>query len=83
MLVADIMTFYGKVLPIGRYGIAGRKTSVLSKALFEETIKHLVRASARNEADELKGIFENVMIGQIPKVGTGIVELISRWSDGE
>jgi len=83
MLVADTMTFYGKVLPIGRYGIAGRKTSVLSKALFEETIKHLVRASARNEADELKGIFENVMIGQIPKVGTGIVKLIAQWPEEE
>ncbi|MCD6371659.1 MAG: DNA-directed RNA polymerase subunit A'' [Candidatus Aenigmarchaeota archaeon] len=81
MLVADIMTFYGKVLPIGRYGVAGRKTSILSRAAFEETIKHLVRASVKREKDDLKGIFENVMIGQVAPVGTGMVELISRWEE--
>ncbi len=77
MLVADIMTFYGKVLPIGRYGIAGRKTSVLSRAAFEETVKHLVRASIRGEVDAFKGIFENVMIGKVAPVGTGMFELIT------
>ncbi len=78
MLVADVMTFYGKVLPIGRYGIAGRKKSVLSRALFEETIKHLVRASIRGEVEDFTGIFENVMIGKVAPVGTGMVELIAK-----
>jgi len=81
MLVADIMTFYGRVLPIGRYGVAGRKTSVLSRAAFEETVKHLVRASIRSEADEFKGIFENVMLGQVAPVGTGMFELIARFEE--
>jgi len=47
MLVADIMTFRGDIRPIGRYGVAGTKTSVLARAAFEETIKHLVRAGIR------------------------------------
>lgn len=78
MLVADMMTFGGEVNSIGRYGVAGAKTSILSRAAFEETIKHLVRASIRNEVDNLQGIFENVMIGQVVPAGTGMFELIVR-----
>lgn len=78
MLVADIMTFGGDVSSIGRYGVAGAKTSILARAAFEETIKHLVRASIRNEIDNLQGIFENVMIGQIIPAGTGMIELVVR-----
>ncbi|MBI1978453.1 MAG: DNA-directed RNA polymerase subunit A'' [Candidatus Aenigmarchaeota archaeon] len=76
MLVADMMTFAGDINSIGRYGVAGAKTSILSRAAFEETIKHLVRASIRNEVDNLQGIFENVMIGQVVPAGTGMFELI-------
>ena len=83
MLVADIMTFTGKVLPIGRYGVAGRKTSVLSRAAFEETIKHLIRASVRNEVDNFQGIFENVMVGQVVPVGTVSFELIAKFGEEE
>jgi DNA-directed RNA polymerase subunit A" len=78
ILVADIMTVDGTIKPIGRYGIAGAKKSVLARAAFEETIKHLVRASIRNEEDTLSGIFENVMIGQVIPSGTGMFDLIAR-----
>lgn len=78
MLVADMMTFAGDVSSIGRYGVAGAKTSILSRAAFEETIKHLVRASIRNEVDNLQGIFENVMVGQVVPAGTGMFDLIVR-----
>lgn len=83
ILVADIMTFYGKVMPIGRYGIAGRKKSVLSRALFEETIKHLIRASIRGEVEDFSGIFENVMIGKVAPVGTGMIELVVKTKKEE
>jgi DNA-directed RNA polymerase subunit A" len=78
MLVADIMTFRGDIRPIGRYGVAGTKTSVLARAAFEETIKHLVRAGIRGEADKFQGIFENVMIGKVVPSGTGMFELIAK-----
>jgi DNA-directed RNA polymerase subunit A" len=81
MLVADIMTFRGDVRPIGRYGVAGAKTSILARAAFEETIKHLVRASIRKEVDNFKGIFENVMIGQVIPSGTGMFDLIARFAE--
>lgn len=81
MLVSDMMTFGGDVNSIGRYGVAGAKTSILSRAAFEETIKHLVRASIRNEVDNLQGIFENVMVGQVVPAGTGMFDLIVRQEE--
>jgi len=78
MLVADIMTVDGIVKPIGRYGVAGSKKSVLARAAFEETIKHLIKASVKHEEDELKGIFENVMINQVIPSGTGMFDLVAR-----
>jgi DNA-directed RNA polymerase subunit A" len=78
LLLADVMTWSGEISSIGRYGVAGAKFSVLSRAAFEETIKHLIRASIRNEIDEFKGLFENVMVGQPAPVGTGMFELLVR-----
>jgi DNA-directed RNA polymerase subunit A" len=81
LLLADVMTWSGEISSIGRYGVAGAKFSVLSRAAFEETIKHLIRASIRNEVDEFKGLFENVMIGQPAPVGTGMFELLVRGGE--
>lgn len=83
LLVGDIMTTTGRILSIGRYGVAGSQTSILSRAAFEETIKHLVRASIRNEVDEFKGIFENVMVGQVVPAGTGMFDLIAKLEGEE
>lgn len=83
LLLADVMTWSGEISSIGRYGVAGAKASVLSRAAFEETIKHLIRASIRNEVDEFKGLFENVMVGQPAPVGTGMFELIVRGEEDE
>jgi len=83
ILMGDIMTSTGRIQSIGRYGVAGAQTSILSRAAFEETVKHLVRASIRNEVDEFKGIFENVMIGQVIPSGTGMIELIARFEEEE
>jgi len=83
MLLADLMTLTGDIRSIGRYGVAGTKTSILARAAFEETIKHLVKASIRNEVDNFKGIFENVMIGQVIPSGTGMFDLVARFSEEE
>ncbi len=81
MLVSDIMTFRGDVSPIGRYGVAGSKSSILARAAFEETIKHLVRASIRNDVDNLQGVFENVMVGQVIPSGTGMFDLVAKFEE--
>lgn len=76
MLVADIMTQDGNLRQIGRHGISGEKESVLARASFEVTVKHLLNSAARGERDKLRGITENVIIGQIIPLGTGTVDLI-------
>jgi DNA-directed RNA polymerase subunit A" len=76
MLVADMMTADGDIKAIGRYGVAGAKGSVLARANFEETIKHLTRAAIRAETDKLESIIENVMINQVVPVGTGMFDLV-------
>ncbi len=75
MLVADIMTATGTIKPIGRYGVAGEKASVLARANFEETIKHLTNAAAEAEVDDLKSIFANVIVGNLAPIGTGMFKL--------
>ena len=74
-LLADIMTVDGEIKPIGRYGISGKKNSVLARANFEETKKHLVNASFYGQVDKMSGIIENVLAGQITPIGTGMVNL--------
>ncbi len=83
MLLSDTITFDGGIMSIGRYGVAGAKSSVLSKAAFEETIKHLVKASIHKESDNFQGIFENVMIGQVIPSGTGMFDLIAKSEDDD
>jgi DNA-directed RNA polymerase subunit A' len=75
MLVADIMTKTGDVQQIGRHGISGDKSSVLARAAFELTIQHLVDAAIKGETDPLKGVIENIIVGQSMPLGTGSVEL--------
>jgi DNA-directed RNA polymerase subunit A" len=81
MLVADMMTSDGAVKSIGRHGISGEKASVLARASFEETGKHLLRASIRGEIDHLTGIIENIIIGQPIPLGTGSVGVIMKARD--
>jgi DNA-directed RNA polymerase subunit A" len=81
MLVADMMTSDGSVKSIGRHGISGEKASVLARASFEETGKHLLRASIRGEIDHLTGIIENIIIGQPIPLGTGSVGVIMKARD--
>ncbi len=76
MLVSDMMTFGGSVRAVGRQGISGRKSSVLARAAFEITTKHLLRAGLLGEVDPLTGVAENIIVGQPITLGTGAVNLV-------
>ena len=75
VILADMMTADGEIKAIGRYGVSGEKHSVLARANFEETKKHLINASFKNEIDTLDSVVENVMVGQQVPIGTGMVKL--------
>ncbi len=78
MLVSDMMSFTGTVRAVGRTGISGRKSSVLARAAFEITTKHLLRAGLLGEMDSLAGVAENIIVGQPITLGTGSVNLVYR-----
>jgi len=82
MLLADLMTVDGEIKAIGRYGISGQKPSVLVRASFEETKKHLVLASVRGEKDHLRGAIENIILNQVAPIGTGSFDLVGRIPEG-
>jgi len=75
MLLADMMTWTGHVRQVGRMGVAGEKPSVLAKATFEMTVQKLLESAATGEEDKLYGVTENIIIGQIIPVGTGVVQV--------
>ncbi|MBI5224030.1 DNA-directed RNA polymerase subunit A'' [Candidatus Micrarchaeota archaeon] len=78
MLIADAMTTCGQIKPIGRHGLSGEKVGVLGRAAFEETIKHLINASAFGEEEKLIGVTENIIVGQTVPVGTGKIKLVMK-----
>jgi len=80
MLVADQMTVTGEIQAVGRQGISGSKESVLARASFEETEKHILMAGLRGEVDTLDGVPENIIIGQPIPLGTGMVKLAIKSS---
>jgi len=75
MLVADIMTYTGRVRQIGRHGVSGEKPSPLARAAFEMTTQNLFDAAARGEVDKLLGVTETVIVGGVIRMGTGMVEV--------
>jgi len=77
MLVSDIMTVDGEVKQIGRHGVSGEKASVLARAAFEVTVNHILDAAIRGDVDDLKGVTENVIVGQPIQLGTGDVKLVA------
>lgn len=71
LLIADLMTFRGYLMPITRHGINRIDTGVLAKASFEETIDMITEAAAFSGKDALNGVTENVIVGQLVPMGTG------------
>ena len=75
MLVSDMMTSSGEVLQVGRHGVSGEKASTLAKAAFEITIPTIVEAAVKGTVDTLRGVAENVIVGQQIPMGTGLIEV--------
>ncbi|ABR56371.1 DNA-directed RNA polymerase subunit A'' [Methanococcus aeolicus] len=75
MVIADIMTADGSVKSIGRHGLSGEKASVLARAAFEETVKHLYSAAEKGHSDKLSGVVENIIVGKPISMGTGCVDV--------
>ncbi|MEZ0319791.1 MAG: DNA-directed RNA polymerase subunit A'' [Pyrobaculum sp.] len=78
-LVADAMTWSGKLRPVGRHGVVGAKESPLARAAFEVTVNTLIEAAVRGEEEQFKGVVETIIAGKYVPVGTGIVKLLMQF----
>lgn len=74
-LLADSMTFQGKINSVNRYGIDRNETGPLAKASFEESVNNFFIASVNNETDDM-GVSSSIMAGKLAEMGTGYMDLI-------
>ena len=70
-LLCDVMTAKGHLMAITRHGINRQDVGPLMRCSFEETVDVLINAACYAEVDHLKGVSENIMLGQLAKMGTG------------
>lgn len=74
-MLADVMTFKGRILGITRFGVSKMKDSTLMLASFEQTTDHLFNAASYNRKDNITGVSECIITGNILPVGTGIFKV--------
>uniref|UniRef100_A0A2P2HWC8 DNA-directed RNA polymerase subunit n=2 Tax=Hirondellea gigas TaxID=1518452 RepID=A0A2P2HWC8_9CRUS len=75
-LLCDVMTSKGHLMAITRHGINRQDTGALMKCSFEESVDVLIEAATCAEVDPIRGVSENIILGQLPKVGTGCFDLV-------
>jgi DNA-directed RNA polymerase II subunit RPB1 len=75
-LVADIMTYKGVLLSLTRHSQSKADTGTLVKASFEETVEILTEAAMYSQKDQIKGVSENIMLGQLAPCGTGTFDVL-------
>jgi DNA-directed RNA polymerase II subunit RPB1 len=74
--LVDVMTMQGHLMAIDRHGINRVDSGPLLRASFEETVDMLMDAAMYAEEEILKGVTENIMLGQLARVGTGDMDLL-------
>jgi len=77
-VLVDTMTYKGNLMAITRHGINRTETGVLMRCSFEETINIITEAAVHGEDDNLKGVTENIIMGKLAKIGTGIVDILMK-----
>lgn len=75
-LLCDVMTAKGHLMAITRHGINRQDTGALMRCSFEETVDVLMDAASHAEVDPMRGVSENIIMGQLPKMGTGCFDLL-------
>uniref|UniRef100_A0AC35TVV7 DNA-directed RNA polymerase subunit n=1 Tax=Rhabditophanes sp. KR3021 TaxID=114890 RepID=A0AC35TVV7_9BILA len=75
-LLCDVMTAKGHLMAITRHGINRQEVGALMRCSFEETVDILNEAAVHSECDPVKGVSENIMLGQMAKAGTGCFDLV-------
>ena len=75
-ILCEVMTYRGHLMAITRHGINRVETGPLMRCSFEETVDILLEAAAFAERDNMRGVSENIMLGQFSSIGTGAFTLL-------
>ncbi|KAJ9703826.1 hypothetical protein PVL29_005200 [Vitis rotundifolia] len=70
-ILCETMTYRGYLMAITRHGINRNDTGPMMRCSFEETVDILLDAAVYAETDYLRGVSENIMLGQLAPIGTG------------
>ncbi|CAH1781896.1 unnamed protein product [Owenia fusiformis] len=75
-LLCDIMTSKGHLMAITRHGVNRQDIGALARCSFEETVDILMEAASHAEIDPMRGVSENIMLGQLARIGSGCFDLM-------
>ena len=75
-LLIDTITYKGQLMSITRHGMNRTETGVLMRCSFEETVNIIIDSACCAQKDNLFGVTESIVMGQLPKIGTGIVDIL-------
>jgi DNA-directed RNA polymerase beta' subunit len=77
MLLVDVQTKDGRLMPITRHGMAGKMDEEpLNRASFEQTTEVLVELAGHGNVDNMLGVTDNIIMGQTTSIGTGKMDLL-------
>lgn len=74
--LSDCMTFGGFLMAVTRHGINSGESGPMLRASFEETVEVFMRAAMYSQHDMLNGVTENVLLGQLGRLGTGMMDVL-------
>lgn len=74
--LVDTMTYQGRIVAINRFGMPHIQNGTLAQSSFEETAKIMFNAAVEANFDPMKGVSANIMFGQKPPCGTGLVDIL-------
>ena len=74
-LLVDVMVYTGSIISISRYGQKKVGSGPLSKASFEESLENFLKAGLNGEKETTDGVSASIMLGKLPKIGTGVFDL--------
>jgi DNA-directed RNA polymerase beta' subunit len=76
-MLADIMTYRGKLMQIDRHGLnKNSESGPIAKASFEEVMNIFTKAALFAEKDNMKGVSANILAGQFCKSGTNSFDIL-------
>jgi DNA-directed RNA polymerase II subunit RPB1 len=74
-VLVDKICHTGSIRAMARFGVEPEQYSVISKASFEEVMKHFVNAAVGNEIDHINTISPNIAVGKPIRAGTGFNDI--------